>query len=370
MRQYPVFLISFVSVIALSSLACGLGGVVPTVTPVPTITPVPTATTTPWPQQYSYVNNLVFAGKVVNKESGAWPNDRLVLLFLKGKEINRTITSTSEFTATIGAGGWFSSGASANGGIGIVDGMFVLVVPNTYELTLSTLGIDSRAPSLFEAYYEGYSLTSWVDPFYEGESREYYIPSRNITYAVKVMAGPVYELPAEIQQPGSTELREGNRLVAIDPATANATPQPKPMADGSVELFNPQEEINEFDPIRIPINNCGGTSDLVQKYTKTYIHKIINETASTVGAGIQILWFSIMAEVESRYGVEDGQVTTFETTMTVPAGQMVEYSIVRRQVWESGTARVDNNGTTIEMDYRVMKYEVYDVSAPEQKSCP
>lgn len=258
-RNSLMFFLSL-SILVVMSLACGIG------TPVPTPIPTPTPTSVPVVQLYSYVYNLVFAGKVVNKDSGEWPNDRLVLLFLKGREIGRTISSTGEFTATISTNeGWLGGSASANGNIGIVDGMFILSAPNTYELTISSLGIDPTKLGFFEANYNGTALISWLDPFYEGESHEYYIPSKNITYVVKVMSGPVYELPAEIQQPGSTELREGNRLVAIEPATENATPQPKPMADGSVELLNQKEEILEFDPIRIPINNCGGTSDLLWK---------------------------------------------------------------------------------------------------------
>ena len=77
-----------------------------------------------------------------------------------------------------------------------------------------------------------------------------------------------------------------------------------------------------------------------------------------------------MAEVESRYGVEQDQVTTFDTVLTVPAGKRADYTIVRKQVWESGLADVPNGNDTISVAYRVLKQEDYEVSAPEMQSCP
>lgn len=371
--------------ILISILACGDGGSseAPLVTvtigaaftaPASEASPAVEASQTAIPMYNTNNEELIFAGKVVNPDTGEWPNDRLVLLFLKTQEIARTVTSTGEFDA-IKRGIVFES---VNGGLGVIDGLFVFHIPNTYKLTILSLGIDPREQPFVEAYYlpggifsSTDVLAAWFDPFYEGDSREIFIPSKNIRYTVVVLKGPVAELPAEIQQPGSTELRSGNRLVAVNPAAANSTPQPRPVADGSVKFLDTVEEIQEFDPLRFPLNNCGGSADLVQRYTKTYVHKIIDESMSRLGIEVPILdWLKVVAEVERRYGIEQGQITTFDTLLTVPAGQFAEYIIIRKQVWETGMAEFPSGSTLVSVPYRVLKDEIYEVSAPEQKTCP
>jgi len=40
-------------------------------------------------------SQITFTGKVVNSQTGEWPNNRLVLVFMKNKEIGRDTTKTS-----------------------------------------------------------------------------------------------------------------------------------------------------------------------------------------------------------------------------------------------------------------------------------
>ena len=322
------------------------------------------------------VAGITFSGKIVNSQTGKWMNDRLILLFLHEKEIARAVSATGQlevdrFVET-------SRGESINGNIGVVDGLFALRADNPYKLTMDTLGVPPNQFDFVDSYDAGrndwnkrHVIANWMDPYYEGEVREFFIPSKNIEYTVVSLIGPISDLPAEIQQPNSTELRDGNRLVAIDPNQANATPQPRSLLDGTVKLYDLQESVVPFDPIRFPLNNCGGSADLVQRYTKTYLHKIIDETKIKFGVEVPILsWLKAVAEVESRYGVEQDQVTTFDTVLTVPAGKRADYTIVRKQVWESGLADVPNGNDTISVAYRVLKQEDYEVSAPEMQSCP
>ena len=64
-----------------------------------------------------YSGKLSFSGKLVNKETNEWLNNRLVVLYLKGEEIGRTTTGI---------------GATNLSGEGSTDGFFKILVPNTY----------------------------------------------------------------------------------------------------------------------------------------------------------------------------------------------------------------------------------------------
>ena len=90
-----------------------------------------------------------------------------------------------------------------------------------------------------------------------------------------------------------------------------------------------------------------------------------------IGIEIPILdWLTISAEIERHYGISDKEVTTYSTTLTVPAGQNIQYTVVRRQTWETGVAVVTSNGVEISAPYRILKSETFEVSNSEQKSCP
>jgi hypothetical protein len=318
-------------------------------------------------------NGLTFSGKIVNKQTNEWMNNRLVLLFLKSKEIARSVTSTGKLNVAFAG-----TVKYINGEMGVIDGLFTLRIPNTYELSMGNLGINPSQLSMVSAYDGDRSdwmkrdvIANWMDPFYEGDIRDFFIPSKNVKYTVVSLMGPVSDLPAEIQKPNSTEWRDGNRLVAVNPANANATPQPQSLQDGTVKIRDVKESITPFDPIRFPLNNCGGSANLVQRYTKTYIHQVIDETKVKLGVEIQPLtWLKVVAQVESRTGVEQNQVTTFDTTLTVAPGKKANYTIVRNQIWESGIADVPNGNNTISVAYRVLKREDYQVSAPDIQSCP
>lgn len=342
---------------------------------------------------YEYVSTtnieIVFAGKVVNPNNGEWANDRLVLAFLKSKEIARAITSTLEYTATIvpisfvdpnsnsvpmmspleafgcSTGGPCPAGtpqARFDGNLGISDGIFVLRIPNTYELNLSNLGTPSEN-SPFIQINEGDGkdrLGIWTDPINEGDFHEYYIPSKNIHYVVVVLPGDLSQLPAEIQQPGSVKLLDGNRLVVANPNLPDSTQKPSSIAT----KFEQVEEIpNELSRSVFPINNCGGVSNITQEITHTYIHEIIDETSGKLGIEIPLLdWLKIVAEVEKKYGTNDKEITTYSTTLIVPSGKNIEYTVLRKQIWENGVAIIENGGIEISAAYRILKNEIFEVA--------
>jgi len=351
---------------------------------------------------YQYIpttnSEIVFAGKVVNPNNNEWTNNRLVLVFLKSKEVARAITSTMEYAAFkvtefIDPNAFPLSSSEVvdcmmvydnndpscgrqrievrlDNNLGIADGLFVLHIPNTYELNLDKLGmpIDEVPFVQINEGDEQDRFGIWIDPFNEGDSREFYIPSKNIRYVVMVLPGDLSQLPSEIQQPGSIALLDGNRLVAVDPNALEATPQPPAK---NTRFDQVVESPNEFPPTIFPINNCGGTAEVKQEVTQTYIHEIIDESNLKLGIEIPILdWLKIVAEIEHRYGISDKQITTYSTTLTIPAGQNIQYTLIRKQTWESGTAVVVSNGVEISAPYKILKSETFEVANSEQKTCP
>jgi len=362
-------LIAFMIILGITTLACAATVEHP-------VAETAQAQSTAQPSIWSYApepaDGIVFAGKVINPNTGEWTNGRLVLLFLQSKEINRVITSTGEYDARILP----SQQERLDGGLGVTDGLFILRITNTYKLSLENAGIPAENMPfvlVYDTNIGGWThadgLAAWIDPFYEGNSRDFYIPSKNIHYTLVVLSGDVSQLPAEIQQPGSLALLDGNRLVAVDPNAPAPTPQPA-FSNNLADFQQVTEDVQEFPPAIFPINNCGGAADVKQEITQTYIHEIIDESRQKLGIELPVLdWLTIVAEIERHYGISDREITTYTTTLTVPAGQNIQYTVVRKQIWETGVAAVTSNGVQISAPYRILKSETFEVANSEQKSC-
>ena len=391
MRKKLVPEILLVVVLLAATLACGSAAIevptptqeiiLPTETPTNDLPPTPMQTQT-WPQiamtqnastylrgyQSVVSDNILFEGKVINSITQERLNNRLVLLFLGSKELARFVTYTGKDNNIV-----INSG-NLSGNTGVTDGYFSISVPNTYELSLDGIGVPTNK-QLFvlgttSDFFAANILSTWIDNFGEGEIRDFFIPSKNVHYTLMVLPGPTSALPAEIQQPGSLTLLDGNRLVAIDPNAPAPTPQPA-FSNNLADFQQGTEDTQEFPPAIFPINNCGGAADVKQEISQTYIHEIIDESMQKIGIEIPILdWLTISAEIERHYGISDKEVTTYSTTLTVPAGQNIQYTVVRRQTWETGVAVVTSNGVEISAPYRILKSETFEVSNSEQKSCP
>jgi len=319
------------------------------------------------------IDGLVFAGKIVNPNTNAWENNHLVLLFLQSKEIARMVTSTGKYDATLAS----DRQKRLDGGLGVIDGLFIIRIPNTYELLPNNLGIPIEESQFVVSYDDqigGWNhpngLATWLDPLYEGSSRDFFVPSKNIHYTLMVLPGDVAQLPAEIQQPSSVAFLEGNRLVAIDPNSPAPTPQ-SAFTNNLANFQQVAEDVQEFPPAIFPINNCGGAADVKQEITQTYIHEIIDESKAKLGVEIPIHdWLTIVAEIEQYYGISDKEITTYSSTLTAPAGQNIQYTVIRKQTWETGVAVVTSSGVEISAPYRILKSETFEVANSEQRSCP
>lgn len=390
MNKQRISVFVFVAILFAVTLACGVTATEP---PTQVIVPAtetamvnipPTAVQTQTWNQVAMTQNalsysssyqsaapgeIIFEGKVINSTTRERLNDRLVLLFLRSSELARfaSITGSDDLTHIFGYD-------YISGDTGITDGFFNITVPNTYELSLEGMGLAPDEQLFVIAQKSNFLKTSvlstWIDDFGEGETRDFYIPAKNIHYTLMVLPGSISSLPAEIQQPGSVALLDGNRLVAIDPNSPAPTPQPA-FSNNLADFRQIVEDPKEFPPAIFPINNCGGAAEVKQEITQTYIHEIIDESMQKVGVEIPILdWIKIVAEVERHYGISDKEVTTYATTLTVPAGQNIQYTVIRKQTWETGLAVVTSSGVEISAPYRILKNETFEVANSEQKSCP
>lgn len=389
MNKKSVVLICLLVVITSMTQACGsnnnntlgeyLGGNTP-LPPQPTYQYIPTAN-----------SEIVFAGKVVSPNNGEWTNNRLVLAFLKSKEIARVITSTTEYTAskvtmfadpnlTISASACMDDpsacginiiGVRLDGNLGISDGIFVLRIPNTYELNLENLGLPiDKSP--FVDIFEGdgqYRLGTWIDPFNEGDTREFYIPSKNMRYVLKVLPGDISQLPAEIQQPGSVALMEGNRLVAVDPNAAQATPESN-VGNDKTSFTQTVEDIKNQSPEIYSYNNCSGSINITHEITSTNIQEITDTTGGKFGIELPVTtWLKFVANIEKQYSIKNQEIKTNSITLVVPPKENIEFSVVKQQTWVSGVAILNVNGVDISEPYKFLKNEKIDYQQ-QKLTCP
>ena len=349
---------------------------------------------TPQPT-YQYIpttnSQIVIAGKVVNPNTGEWTNNRLVVVFLKSKEITRAITSTMEYAASkvtkfidpnekVDVVNCSMNGTSCglhtiavrlDGDLGISDGIFVLHISNTYELNLENLGMPvDETPFVQIAEDDGQDrFGAWIDPFNEGDSREFYIPSKNIRYVVMVLPGDASQLPVEIQQPGSIALLEGNRLVAVDPNIAEPTPASIP-DNKKASFAQTVEEVKEQLPEIYSYNNCSGSVDITHQITYTSIQEITDTSGGKFGVELPVTtWLRFVADVEKQYSIKNQEIKTTSVTLVVPPGEYIEFSVIKQQTWVSGIAILSDNGVDITEPYQFLKNEKI-VYQQQKLTCP
>lgn len=300
--------------------------------------------------------DLTIAGKLVNSKTGEWPNDHLVLFFLKGKEIGRSITALGEFPKSQQ---------------GKHDGLFEIRVKNDYDLNLDLLnpdGGDSNSNKKKDwdigdrnDYYR------WVDQLEEGQTVQIPIPSKNITYVVKSITGDVSSLPPELLVANSTELRGDNTIVV---SLQNSAVGQKLPENTRVEKigYNPGTESIEFNKITVPINNCGGNARISQRYTQsqTFVHEYRQEIDAGISADIGVAaWLRLVPELQAKFGFEQGQIDsrTVEYEMAAEPQTNVTYIFSWKEEWDSGTASVVSGADTILVPFRVKTNLIYEVDS-------
>ncbi|MEK6751630.1 MAG: hypothetical protein AABZ00_05130 [Chloroflexota bacterium] len=303
----------------------------------------------------SAVSQMTFTGKVVNSQTGEWPNNRLVLVFFKNVEIGRDTTKTGTTKTE-----------------GVVDGAFSIAIPNTYQLTVEQL---NESGTKFETDEFG-GIFHWFGEFEEGSAQSISIPSKNIEYVIKVIDGDISTLPPELLQPGSANLQSDGSIVVKAPATNNST---------AVSL-NSEVQVNDINisgsessdlgamTIPIAINNCGGNSKVTQGYsrTQTFIHEFNAGVGVKIGVDFSVpIWASVSAELENQYNFKQGQVDTrtLDTELAAEPNTNVKYTITWQEIWDYGEAEVTDNATVMMVPFRVKKELSYSIES-ENLGCP
>lgn len=296
-----------------------------------------------------------FSGKVVNSQTGDWPNNRLVLVFLKSIEVGRDTSKTG-----------------STGPAGVVDGSFSISIPDTYQLTIEQLNESGFA---FEEDQYGNKIL-WLDNFEEGTTQVISIPSKNIEYIIKVIDGDASTLPPELLLPGSANLQPDGSIVVQPPDISNGTAAPI-NSEIQVEKINILgSETNELSAMTIPIliNNCGGSSKVTQKYTRTqtFIHEFSTGIGVKVGVDISLpIWFSVVGELQSQYNFKSGQVDTrtLDTELAAEPHTSVQYVIKWQEIWDYGEAEITDTTTTMSVPFKVKKELSYSIQS-EGLGCP
>ncbi|HLO28291.1 MAG TPA: hypothetical protein VK249_04100 [Anaerolineales bacterium] len=310
-------------------------------------------------QRMQATNTILLIGKVVDPVTKDWNNNRLVLVFERGKEVGRAVSHRGELPENH---------------LGVIDGLFEIEFPNAYKFAIADFEAN-QAPLDFQMtsrhnnfIFSRKVIYSWIPEFPEGADATIEMKSKNVRYTIMVLPGDSSELPEALQQPGSLQLVEGNRLVLIDPRTAGLPPES--FGDEKTSFAQTVEEVKEKQPETYSYNNCAGSVDIAHQITNTTIHEITDTTGGKFGVELPVkTWLKLVADIEKEYNVKNQEIKTVAVTLVVPPGENVEFSVVKRQTWVSGIAQLNANGINIAEPYQVLKNE--ELVYQEQKlSCP
>ena len=152
--------------------------------------------------------NIVFAGKITNPVNGQWENDYTVIPYLNNKEIsnpqNRAISRIGKYHGS---------------GEGVHDGLFVVYIPNIYELTAEHdfINADGELVEMHYAHNGGFStngdLYVWLREMNPGDVLQLRVPEKQIEYAIAIMSENNADLSEEIHQ--NETMLQGEQVVAV-----------------------------------------------------------------------------------------------------------------------------------------------------------
>lgn len=304
---------------------------------------------------------IIFAGKVVNDKTGEWPNDRLILAYLKGKEVGRDLSKTSEFIRSLG----------------VLDGGFAIPISNTYQLRLREDTFKIAKDKITTGYisnnaYNGIYI--WLEVA-EGSQVEINVPAKNLTYIIKSIAGDKSSLPPQLLVAGSTHLNKDNQILVAFSEDETGQPQnilPQSIPNIENIRYNTERETIPMSDVRTEhLNNCGGSGVLRRdlSYIKSIIHEYQIEVSGQAGVEIPvpipIIQPKLFAALQAKYGFEQGEIETKieEYHLEAEPGTNQEYVITAKEVWESGAAQVIIDTDVITIPFRVRTDLIYDVAS-------
>jgi hypothetical protein len=246
-----------------------------------------------------------------------------------------------------------------------------------YKLTEEDLNRTNHAGFQFvtERFSREPYIYHWFDSVAEGSTLQIPVPSKNITYVVKVISGDVASLPQQLLVPGTTRLtKNGDIIVSLDETSGAA--QAEAEAEGLKERmvvdgvnYAADEDMMTVNKITVPINNCRGSSTLVQEYSQmqAFIHEYRGELGGGVGFGVPLprTLLNLQLELQAKYGFEQGQIDSRTVTYRMEAepGTNQVYVITWQEVWETGTAQVVTETETISVPFRAKTNLIYQIDS-------
>jgi hypothetical protein len=218
-------------------------------------------------------------------------------------------------------------------------------------------------------------MYTWLNTVDEGSAYKVYIPSKNITYTIVALNGPIANFPPELLREGAAELLDNEKIVVKIPGVDEKF-DPEELKAVSIQNINYSNQIEEVEISRltIPLNNCGGSARLSQlySYTQTFIYEYTTESGYKVGAEIPIsVWVKLLGTAQMKYGILNGQVDTktIEYNMAADPGTFVIYHVIWKEIWETGSGHATISTSAISVPFRVKTNVIYEVIS-EAGSCP
>lgn len=305
-------------------------------------------------------DRLIFAGKIVNPRTARWNNNRLVLVYEREIEIGRAVSYRGEFPES---------------NLGIIDGLFVVEIPNVYRFTYNDFKANKvpfQNDIVKRDKYTG--IYHWFPEFKEGSWEVIMMRSKNLYYVIKVLDGPIETLPPEILS-GKTRF-DGQRIVVLPTQEVPANLSVE--GDYIVQQVRPKVGLESVvvNNMTVPLNNCKSDQELVTpySYTHTYLHKYTEEQG--ISGGLQVTlpiltWLKIVSELQTKYGFEDNEIAETKLIYNFSAAPRTYqyYAITWTEVWEKGIAYVVQDSRSLEVPFRVKTNVEYKITA-ETRPCP
>lgn len=304
---------------------------------------------TPTPEPGGVANEVLFTGKVVNEDATKWFNKRLVVVYLNGQEVGRTITDVGE---------------NDLGEEGMTDGYFAVEIPNTYEIPENRFDLSRFEVTTDRTIFPS-QQTIWFGNMVVGGLYEIPVPVKNLTYFIRIFATDVAYLPPEMLEENSTRLTDDHEVVlALDWDEEEASTDGRILIQGV--QTNVSQETVEMNQEIFSIENCQGNSVLSQEIssTQTFYHEYQTEITGTATIALPIQ-LPVLLELQARYGFVQGQVNskTVSFNMEAQPGTHVTYTLTWLETWETGIAKVEVESEQLEVPFRVRKSITHDIGS-------
>lgn len=324
---------------------------------------------------YHYGNTpqaLLISGRITNTDRTEFLNDRMAVLFLKGKEVGRSYSTLQKAPPDglklplIGAYGTSQ---------GQQDGVFLVHGLNPYSMNMGAIATDTKRSFSWSREPSGSSYAYiWLGDIKEGDSLVFPIKTKNTEYQLRILAGETSSLPAEIRQPGSLQLSKDNALMVTTGISMTTDMQGLSTSGVMGTLGSTTQAEVEVNKLTIPINNCGGSTSISQRYSQTqaFVKQVNSEYSARIGVEIPIVvWVKLVAEVQAKYGFEQGQLDsrTIEYQMGAEPKSHVVYVITWKEVWNSGTAELVSNSQNFFIPFRAKTNLIFQIDS-KKVACP